>query len=142
MIHFVIEKIMQKKWMAASLFAGILLFLAIVLVNPLYIDGAMQKLLSERFEMRKTELQMHPMYAEYTDKIYVKDDFDEKKEQTDQSIAAAFDKVSLMPETDVCIYRTDAAYGTTVRSGLWAYLKKMKIISGCEEERHTKVSSL
>ena len=113
MLRFVIEKIMQKKWMAASLFAGTLLFLAIVLVNPLYIDGAMQKLLSERFEMRKTELQMHPMYAEYTDKIYVKDDFDEKKEQTDQSIAAAFDKVSLMSETDVCIYRTDAAYGTS-----------------------------
>lgn len=113
MLRFVIEKIMQKKWMAASLFAGTLLFLAIVLVNPLYIDGAMQKLLSERFEMRKTELQRHPMYAEYTDKIYVKDDFDEKKEQTDQSIAAAFDKVSLMPETDVCIYRTDAAYGTS-----------------------------
>lgn len=79
MLRFVIEKIMQKKWMAASLFAGTLLFLAIVLVNPLYIDGAMQKLLSERFEMRKTELQMHPMYAEYTDKIYVKDDFDEKR---------------------------------------------------------------
>ena len=85
MLHFMLEKLIQKKWMVLSLFAGCILFISIVTLSPVYMHGALQKMLTDRLKSNSLETENYPMQAVYTDhlKYYKKDPASvvEKKEK-------------------------------------------------------------
>lgn len=55
MLRFVLDKLLQKKWMACSLLAGTILFIAVGCLSPVYIDGAMERMLPDRLEQAAFE---------------------------------------------------------------------------------------
>lgn len=63
MIHFMKEKLLQKKWMVLSLFAGCILFISIVTLSPVYMHGALQKMLTDRLLMQSQETDTYPLQA-------------------------------------------------------------------------------
>lgn len=110
---FVFEKIFQKKWMVASLFIGTLLFLSIVLVNPLYVNGALQKMFGDRMDIRKMELETEPMYGEYQSMINADEGYVEQKTQVKSVIDMAFSNVSGVSCQDVYTYMTRELAGNS-----------------------------
>lgn len=64
MLRFVLDKLLQKKWMAFSLLVGTILFIAVACLNPIYVGGAMQKMLPDRLEQAAFEKDEYPLMAE------------------------------------------------------------------------------
>lgn len=64
MIRFIVEKLMQKKWMVISLFIGCVLFISVTTLSPIYKHGALQKMLIDRLEAQSIESEQYPMFAE------------------------------------------------------------------------------
>lgn len=78
MLRFVLDKLLQKKWMACSLLAGIILFMAVGCLSPVYVGGAMERMLPDRLEQAAYEKDEYPLMAEssVTLNIEGKDFFD------------------------------------------------------------------
>lgn len=70
MIRFIIEKLMQKKWMVISLFIGCVLFISITTLSPIYKHGALQKMLTDRLEAESIETQQYPMLAMAQNEVF------------------------------------------------------------------------
>lgn len=64
MLRFVWDKLLQKKWMAVSLLTGTVLFIAIGCLNPVYVGGAMERMLPERLKQAAFEKNEYPLMAE------------------------------------------------------------------------------
>ena len=64
MLHFVLDKLLQKKWMVCSLLTGTILFIAVGCLNPVYVGGAMERMLPDRLERAAFERDQYPLMAE------------------------------------------------------------------------------
>ena len=64
MLRFVLDKLLQKRWMACSLLTGTILFIAVSCLSPIYVDGAMQRMLPDRLEQAAVENDEYPLMAE------------------------------------------------------------------------------
>lgn len=60
MIAFVIQKLLQKKWMVISLLVGNILFVSITCCNPMYMEAALQKMLSRNLSSSMEETNLYP----------------------------------------------------------------------------------
>lgn len=60
MIRFVLNKIKNKKWMNICLLLGIILFIGMACLNPMYQDAALQKMLIGSFEDSYAETHIYP----------------------------------------------------------------------------------
>ena len=64
MLRFVLDKLLQKKWMVCSLLTGTILFIAVGCLNPVYVGGAMERMLPDRLEQAAFENDQYPLMAE------------------------------------------------------------------------------
>lgn len=64
MLRFVLDKLLQKKWMVCSLLTGTILFIAVGCLNPIYVGGAMERMLPDRLEQAAFENDQYPLMAE------------------------------------------------------------------------------
>ena len=64
MLRFVLDKLLQKKWMVCSLLTGTILFIAMGCLNPVYVGGAMERMLPDRLEQAAFENDQYPLMAE------------------------------------------------------------------------------
>ena len=60
MIRFMIQKLLHKKWMVISLLIGNILLIAIASSNPMYKNAALQRTLTEDFNMYLEENNTYP----------------------------------------------------------------------------------
>lgn len=65
MLHFIIKKIAQKRWMVCSLFIGSLFFISLAALNPIYMHGALQNMLTDRMAAYGTMSGSYPMLMQY-----------------------------------------------------------------------------
>lgn len=63
MLRFVLDKLLQKKWMACSLLTGTILFIAVGCLSPIYVGGAMERILPARLERAAYEKNEYPLMA-------------------------------------------------------------------------------
>lgn len=96
MFRFILDKILQKKWMAASLLAGTVLFIAVACLNPFYVNGAMQKMLPDRLEQAAYEQGEYPFMIRTAVAINVfEKDFSAVRENSDQKWAERTSAINL-----------------------------------------------
>lgn len=60
MITFVIQKLLQKKWMVISLLIGNILLVSITCCNPMYMKASLQKMLSRNLDQYMEETNLYP----------------------------------------------------------------------------------
>lgn len=106
MVRFIIEKLLQKKWMAVSLFVGTALFISIACLNPIYVQGALQKMITERMEFAAMETDSYPMYAhvKVSASVYKKD-FAPVREKLDDEIEEKLKAVPVPEKLAVSIFQ-------------------------------------
>jgi putative ABC transport system permease protein len=60
MLNFLSHKLLNKKWLNSCLLLGIILLVAVASCNPMFKNGAMDMLLSSKFQEHMTELNQYP----------------------------------------------------------------------------------
>ncbi len=82
MLKFVFEKIINKKWMVISLLIGGILLVGIAACNPMYVNGALQKLLVSNLDIEYASTGEYPIMVECGKSFNTKDgDYTELKNQ-------------------------------------------------------------
>ncbi len=92
MLKFIAEKLIQKKWMVLSLVIGGILMISMAVCNPMYINGALQNLLTTNLSNSFEETGIYPVSVNYNMGIKVSDsDWEDKN---DIQIKGMDDKIS------------------------------------------------
>ena len=60
MLKFIIQKLLNKKWMALSLFLGNVLLIAIACANPMYSQAILQRTLTQDMNKYLIEYNRYP----------------------------------------------------------------------------------
>lgn len=136
MFRFILDKLLQKKWMAASLLAGTVLFIAVACLNPIYVGGAMQKMLPDRLEQAAYEKDEYPFMVQsnVAVNIYEKD-FQSIKESSEKKWKEKTRLIELpVLEEVVCYQGRDKLFTSDMEenSGLFTRLA-IANMSGMEE---------
>jgi hypothetical protein len=66
MFTFIIQKILNKKWLVSCMLIGTLLLIAISCCNPMYTSAALQKMLTDELEDSMDETNEYPAVATVT----------------------------------------------------------------------------
>lgn len=107
MNRFILEKLLQKKWMVLSLFVGCVLFISIAALNPIYTNGALQKMLPDCLEADGLENGRYPMLTKYEGKItYFEKESDKQQEKRIGSILKKLSGIEAEKVMDVILMRT------------------------------------
>lgn len=106
MFRFILDKLLQKKWMAASLLVGTVLFIAVACLNPIYVGGAMQKMLPDRLEQAAYEQGEYPFMVQTSVAINVfEKDFGAVRESSEQKWAEKISVINLPVLADMVCYQ-------------------------------------
>ena len=61
MFHLMLQKILHKKWMAASLLIGNILLVAIAVSHPMYQEASRNRMLTDEFANYMKDNNAYPM---------------------------------------------------------------------------------
>jgi len=117
MLGFIIQKLMNKKWMVISLLLGNLLLIAIAAANPMYSQAIMQRTLTQDFSDYMLDKNIHPglVMVRAGSSVFQKDvpSYMEKVHQEYEDVIKEMDVPKLL-EAEWC--RKTGVYSISVES--------------------------
>lgn len=138
MIRFIIEKLLQKKWMVVSLFAGTLLFISVICLNPIYMHAALENMLVKRMEIEEMKTGIQPMTAAYSEKLDIfEKEYLSVKELSNKKIYDQYDEIKAPILQDVCYYdATERRYTSDfkVEDGNEFYIMGIETVEGLYDQ--------
>lgn len=105
MLHFIINKIAQKRWMVCSLFFGSIFFISLAALNPIYMHGALQNMLTDRMAASGATSGRYPMLMQYEKNVsFYEQKPEECIQKQEQSILKHLQGIEAATLMDVRVY--------------------------------------
>lgn len=136
MFRFILDKLLQKKWMAASLLVGNILLIAVACLNPIYVGGAMQKMLPQSLEQAACEKDEYPFMVQSSVALSVYEkDFKSIKESSEKKWKEKTGVIELPILVDsVCYQGRDMLFTTDLEESNGLFMRlAIANMSGIED---------
>lgn len=141
MFHLVLQRILHKKWMIASLLIGNILLVAIAVSHPLYQASSSKSMLEEEFNQALDETGTYPMMLHTIGRIRKTSGRSLTKSM--RKIANDMSEILGLPIKESVLYRNmivATAKSTTVHDGMFNE-QKLALSSLHDIENHSKILS-